>query len=276
MADLLEATLAIAVCTAITLSFGCSDDDPSSGGSGGSGGAGASGATGPGGAGGSHNGGSSSGGAGGSNTGGSNTGGSSSGGAGGSNTGGAGGAPVNQSGNCDTDMDCPPTTHCVAIVPNGFRVCQLNIPPADACTGSALDECCTSADCTSPGAICVAAPAVPSCGGVEQEPHNVCAVDQCKVDGDCQQGYACVAAGTFGNKVRSCLYTRCRTDNECHANGEQGICATAQEPCCDNIAGLYCIYGSSCRNQDDCMQNQHCELGPGSPTCVDGPAICPL
>src|SRR4051794_40752489 len=47
------------------------------------------------------------------------------------------------SGDCDTDSDCP-GSKCVELVPGGFRVCLDPQPEATKCSGSMLDQCCSS------------------------------------------------------------------------------------------------------------------------------------
>jgi len=246
----------VAILGNALLLTGCGDDTQTGGG----GGAGAS-ATG-----GAATGGESSAGA---PAGGADVGGAATGGAGGQA---AGGAPPANSGDCDTAADCPPDTECMEVAAGGYRVCTDVVVEAVAC-GSKLDECCNTARCAE--GLCLSTPLTPFCGGVQQVEYNVCAVDQCDNQGDCNgQDSVCLSAPMLGYKVRACYYTQCRHDTDCEAE-VGGICAPVQEPCCGGSAGLYCVYPSDgCRTNADCVDG-YCQPGVDRATCETGGPICP-
>lgn len=236
----LPSSHAFALAFLLSLSTGCGGDvTQATGGSGGSGGAGAAGGGGSGAAGGG--------------------------------TGAAGGG-VN-SGDCDTDADCPGST-CVEITPGGFRVCKEQHLPAEACLQPDFDECCTTADCPG-GSTCLAAPLEPYCGGPAPLEYNVCGNDLCASDADCTDGI-CTPAGTLGNKVRACAAATCRVDSDCGAE-PGGICAPVTEPCCNTQVGLFCVYPSDgCRDNGDCGQGEYCEIQmDGTARCAVGDIACP-
>jgi hypothetical protein len=195
------------------------------------------------------------------------------GGSGGSAEGGAGGAIPN-SGDCDSDDDCPGGT-CVELTPGGFRVCATPPTEATMCTGSGFDSCCTTAECAE--GICYESPLVPFCAGVVMEPHNECGVDQCAKDADCmngESGGACVPAGALGFKVAACISAACRHDTDC-ADEPGGICATIEEPCCGTTAGLFCVYPSDgCRTSSECADG-YCSVNGDRTECVAGQPLCP-
>src|SRR5689334_3660331 len=82
-------------------------------------------------------------------------------------------------GSCETNSDCPPDGACVEFIPGGYRVCQYPVVEATMCNAMGSDECCTTADCTTPGDKCILSPFGASCGGAQMEPHNQCAHDLC-------------------------------------------------------------------------------------------------
>ncbi|MBK6515537.1 MAG: hypothetical protein IPM79_05075 [Polyangiaceae bacterium] len=216
-------------------------------------------------------------GGGGSAPGGGGQGGVAQGGAGGEGGGGVGGQPMGgappNSGDCEDDDDCAGDSSCEEVAPGGFRVCTDIVVPAEMCTKSAFDACCSTADCAE--GTCLTTPVTPFCGGVEMEPHNVCAVDECDNEGDCQGGDSiCLSAPMLGHKIRSCFYAACHTDLDCTAESG-GICAPVSEPCCGGVAGLFCVYPSDgCRSNADCADG-HCAPGPDGARCEGGAPICP-
>jgi hypothetical protein len=184
---------------------------------------------------------------------------------------GMGGSGVG-SGDCDSDADCPGSA-CVEVTPGGYRVCRVDAPEANQCTNPSLDECCSTVDCAS--GACHVTPVIPFCGGVMQEPHNVCVADQCADDDVCGAGMICVPAGTLGRKVRACAPAACKLDADCGAE-QDGVCAPVTEPCCSFDAGLYCVYPSDgCRSNADCPGG-YCEItSEGRTQCAMGAPICP-
>jgi hypothetical protein len=196
--------------------------------------------------------------------------------AGGTGGGGMGtGGTVPNSGDCDGDDDCPGGT-CVELAPGGFRVCVFPPMAATACTGSQLDECCTTDECTE--GICYEAPLTPYCGGPAMQPHNECGVDQCDKNADCMMGNVggvCVPAGALEFKVAACMYAACKHDTDC--TDEPGaICAVVSDPCCNNAAGLYCVYPSDgCRTAADCPGG-YCTTDTEKSFCMTGVPRCPL
>lgn len=184
--------------------------------------------------------------------------------------GGTGGGP--NSGDCDTDADCPGST-CVEITPGGFRVCKSSYLPVDGCSQPDLDECCNSTECPS-GEACLAAPLTPYCGGPAPLEYNVCGKDQCSSAADCPNGI-CAPTGTLGNKVRACYSGSCLVDSDCSA-APGGICAPVVDPCCNQPVGLFCVYPGGCRTASDCDQGEYCQIQPnGSTECVVGDVACP-
>lgn len=259
----MRTSLAIAIVGGV-LTVGCGDDT-TTGGAGAAGGEGA----------GASGGGTTSAGAGG--TGGGADGGGPSGGApsGGAPSGGGGageGGAEPQGGDCDDAADCPPDGDCVELTPGGFRVCQYPVIEATSCI-SEDDQCCDSTECEI-GLLCLETPILPFCGGVQMVPSNVCAGPTCVSSLDCRGAAACVEAGTVGNKVKSCIAAQCSTNADCEAS-PGGICAPVQEPCCNGVAGLYCIYEGNCRSSADCGNDEHCGFDAAGPTCLPGPPICP-
>lgn len=250
--------LACAFLFPLSLFAGCIGEvNDGSGGSGASGGSGGSGA---------------SGGSGGAGAAGGGTGatGGGTGGTGAAGGGGSGGG-IN-SGDCDTDADCPGAT-CVEITPGGFRVCKVSFAPAETCGQPDFDECCSSADYSS-GETCLAAPLTPYCGGPAPLEYNACGKDECAADLECPAGL-CAPTGTLGNKVRACYSASCLLDSDCTALAG-GICAPVVEPCCNQPVGLFCVYPGGCRTTSDCGQGEYCEIQPdGSTECVVGDIACP-
>lgn len=183
-----------------------------------------------------------------------------------------GGAAPN-AGDCDVDDDCPDGSACVAVAPGGFRVCTDVVVPAEACTKSSFDECCTTTECTE--GTCLTTPITPLCAGVQMEPHNVCAVDECQNEGDCPGGDSvCLSAPMLGHKVRSCFTATCHTDLDCGAEAG-GICAPVAEPCCGGVVGLFCVYPSDgCRSNGDCPDG-YCSVDGDRASCEPGAPICP-
>lgn len=192
---------------------------------------------------------------------------------GGTGTGGSDAGLPLPGGDCASDADCP-GGHCVAVTPGGFRVCLIPPTPAAAC-GSQLDQCCPDQPCAG-GEACLPSPLVPLCVGIAMEPHNQCATDQCSDDKDCGAAQICAPAGTLGRRIRACLPAGCKTDSDCTA-GVGGVCAPVQEPCCNNVAGLYCRYpGTGCRKNGDCPSTQYCDVSSGAAVCTTGSPLCPL
>lgn len=188
--------------------------------------------------------------------------------------------PGPNSGDCDSDADCPPSGHCVQLTPGGFRVCQYPTPEATSCDDPMNDTCCSTSECTKPGEKCLPGPIFASCGGPQILPYNQCASDLCKVDADCEGPAVCAPADTVGAQVASCLWApECKHDFDCGAQAG-GICATVRDSCCSGVVGLFCIYpGINCRSDDDCAsptEKMHCGLDEkSSPVCLPGAAVCP-
>ena len=174
-------------------------------------------------------------------------------GAGGSGAGGSGGGDLSE---CDTNADCPQGT-CIELIP-GYRVCQVDVVEATACT-KGTDECCNTGECDA-GEICVETPIVPFCAGIIKQPHNVCGSDLCMNGAECKGG-VCAPAGTFGNKVAACLFNECEGDCSC---------GLVRDPCCNGVTGFFCI--TDCQSSADCAPGSYCDTG----TCTPGEPICPL
>jgi hypothetical protein len=195
------------------------------------------------------------------------------GGSGGGATGGSDAGLPPPGGDCATDAECP-GGHCVAVTAGGFRVCQIPPAPAAGC-GSALDQCCPNQPCPG-GEACLPGPLVPVCAGVAMEPHNQCAADQCSDDKDCGSSQICALAGTLGLGIRACLPASCKLDADCTA-AVGGVCVPVQDPCCNNVAGLFCRYpGTGCRKNGDCPSAQFCDTSSGIAVCTTGGPLCPL
>ena len=175
-------------------------------------------------------------------------------------------------GDCASPADCEGRP-CVELVPGGWRVCEDDIPEATSCTGSELDECCETADC-SEGA-CYEAPVVPFCGGILPAPRNVCASDLCENDGDCTgaANRVCLPANVLDRPVRSCFFASCRQDDDCSAEAN-GRCMPVRDPCCGNWSALTCVYDDGCRTNADCPGG-HCRVNGDRAECAEGPPICP-
>lgn len=187
-----------------------------------------------------------------------------------SGTGGSGGS---MNGDCHTDADCP-DGKCVEITPGGFHVCQT--PPVKTTTcASDLDQCCADKPCPN-NEPCYQGPLVPFCGGVQMEPHNQCATDQCAQDADCAPDQICGLAGTLGRLIRACVPAACKVDADCTAL-PGGLCAPVQSPCCGSVTGLYCVYpgAGGCRSDADCAAGKYCDVDGKQATCHDGTPICP-
>lgn len=179
-----------------------------------------------------------------------------------------------QPGECKTNTDCPPDGQCVELFNGGYKVCQYPVPSATACSGSNLDQCCKDADCMGVGEHCLLSPVVAMCVGVQQEPHNVCAKDQCTTDTDCQPDEICAPPGALHQKIRTCLHAACKT-TFC---GQESLapCVVLKSPCCDAPIGLVCGYG--CTTDMDCPGG-YCDVDPMNPTstkCMTGSPACPL
>jgi hypothetical protein len=202
-----------------------------------------------------------------------------SGGSGGSaGSGGAGGAGASagaggaaQSGDCATDADCAGAP-CVEVVPGGFRVCGESTPEATSCTNPDFDQCCTSADCAE--GACYPFGALPYCGGPQPVDQNQCLSDLCQTDAQCFAPQRCLPAGVFGFPVRTCLSALCGTDADCTAKAG-GVCAPVDNPCCNTVAGLACVYPDGCRTNADCAVG-YCALEGDQGVCKnDGGPFCP-
>lgn len=231
----------------LVLLVGCGDD----GGPGGTGGGGAGGPSGGGPVGGAPNGGAPSGGNGGN---------------GGEVNGGAGGEAA--LGDCETNADCPPDGSCIELTPGGYRVCQYPVVEATSCT-TKIDLCCNSLDCEGVGESCLVTPITPFCGGVQQQPHNECAADQCATDADCDTDEICAPAGTLGSQIRVCLTTACQ------GGCAPGVpCAVIRNPCCGAPLGLFCASG--CLTDADCPGG-YCDVDQETQesVCRDGAPLCP-
>lgn len=165
---------------------------------------------------------------------------------------------------CATSADCP-SGECVELH-DGYRVCRELVGETTTCTGSALDQCCNTSECTSP-AICVETPVTAFCGGAVQETHNVCATDECANNDDCLEGSICAPQGTVGNKVAICLLAEC--SGVC---GQESLspCALVRDPCCEAPIGFFCIPEDGCHTNADC-EDGYCEMG----VCKSGAPPCP-
>lgn len=181
-------------------------------------------------------------------------------------------APSTASGDCDVDADCPGGT-CVALTPGGYRVCRTPPVEATTCGEPGIDQCCTSADCTT--GACYLGPIVRSCGGAVRLPFNECASDMCADDGDCGTDQICAPAGTFA-PVAYCVAGSCHHDADCTAEAG-GECVVARDPCCSIPTGLVCAYASDgCRTSADCTMG-YCTNDGVRARCVnDGGPFCPL
>ena len=186
--------------------------------------------------------------------------------------GGAGGA-ILPTGDCDGPEDCDGSP-CVEITPGGWRSCTFTPPEATTCTNPQFDECCNTGECLQ--GTCLLAPLVPYCGGPQPLEYNMCGTDQCQSDTICMGGGydgVCLPAPMLGRQVRACMSVSCRVNADCTAEGG-GYCAPIDDPCCNDAAGLYCVYPSNgCRSSADCpsgycqpsAEGTHCE--PGGPAC---------
>ncbi len=191
---------------------------------------------------------------------------------GGTTTTGAGGNPPVQSGDCDTNADCPGSA-CKEVTPGGYRVCFAPIAEITTCAGGP-GGCCKSEDCPPiSGEKCF--PPYYYCGGIVG-PMNQCLSDGCQSDSDCKQGNAiCVKAGILGRPVNSCMPVGCKHDSDCGA-APGGKCQPVESTCCGEVEGLYCVYaGTGCRRQSDCPGG-HCANDGQKSYCQGGSAACPL
>ena len=109
------------------------------------------------------------------------------------------------------------------------------------------NPCCEDADCTEgDNGRCVSFQ-VGYCGGAAPPMLNVCRYDECQIGLDCQEGYACASAGTFGKPVNTCIAAICERDADCN-DGEGGRCAIlhTSDTCPEPVLG--CTYdGDECR-----------------------------
>lgn len=199
-------------------------------------------------------------------------------------TGGTGGKPGKNSGDCDTDADCP-GGKCVELMPGGYRVCQFPVQEATACQSPStpMDQCCKSSDCAT--GKCYAFPVTPYCGGVMPVDHNVCASDGCELGKICPVGNEttgmCMPAGAYGYAVSGCVLQNCTHDTDCNAE-PGGVCVPVENPCCGQPQGFFCSYPSDgCKKQSDCKPGQSCqpEYDPVRKQtvahCKDGMIGCP-
>lgn len=176
------------------------------------------------------------------------------------------------SSDCNVGADCP-SGSCVEVVPGGFHVCQT-VPVEQTMCSGVDDECCESSECPG-GAACILGPLVPMCGGPRQIAHNQCAIDQCEKDGDCSAQQFCCPAGTLDRQVRACVFAACQHDFDCRQEAG-GICAPVKEPCCNNTAGLFCVYpNGGCRESGECGPDQYCAILGNEAACVQGSPQCP-
>src|SRR5256885_810915 len=191
--------------------------------------------------------------------------------------GGMGGAPPRNSGDCESAADCGGDA-CVELIPGGYRVCAMKVPEATTCSVPS-GQCCKTSDCTGagkPGGKCVLGPVEPSCGGPAVVAMNACAVDACASVIDCPGANTiCAPAGTLGRKAARCMSGGCRFDRDC-TDEVGGICVPVTSACCNESAGLYCLYHDGCRGNADCNANEHCAtMGPRS-YCAAGLMPCPV
>ena len=157
-------------------------------------------------------------------------------------------------------------------------MCALMPKEATVCAGSALDECCSTANCAT--GQCFRQPAIPTQACNTNVPvldNNVCVVDQCTQDADCGSGaLVCVTRGVLGNAVNACVPAACRTDADCVAS-PGGTCAPVKGPCCNSVAGLFCVYPDhGCRSSADCDAGSYCDPNEvtGVAECLPGGAEC--
>jgi len=197
------------------------------------------------------------------------------GGIGGWGTAGAGGNCLANSGDCDTDEDCP-QGDCVPLTTCGFQVCEAPFAQTTSCS-SGMDECCTSADCPN-GEQCFQQPLAPYCGLIPQPELQVCTADECSLDSDCtgtsDYPLICVPASTMGRAVAGCVPASCKVDQDCQAE-PAGSCAPVVPHCCSGPIGLFCVYPSDgCRSDDDCTDG-YCDVVGGRASCFAGLSPCP-
>jgi len=198
------------------------------------------------------------------------TGGESQGGAGANSTGGSGTGGTGTGGDaldlseCETNANCG-GLECVDLH-GGYHVCQQLVTEATACTGSGLDECCDTSECTSP-AKCLEAPLKASCGGAAPEIYNTCATDECATDADCNAGSICAPAGTVDNKVAICFTAEC--SGFC-GQENPSPCALVRDSCCQAPIGFFCLPKGGCVTNADCGSG-YCEMG----VCMSGSPPCP-
>jgi len=245
--------LALAVLLGLTVSvFACSSDESQgTGGSPGSGATGAGTTTGTAGA--------TSGTAGGGAMGGAGATGGGGGTAGNAGEGGTGGQAM-QSGDCDSDADCP-GQKCVEVTPGGFRVCTTTPVESNGC----VQPCPAGEKCFSEFGYC---------GGIVG-PMDQCYADACQNMGDCKAGDICVAAGVLGRPVNMCMALGCKHDTDCTA-APGGSCAPVDSACCGIIESLYCVYpGEGCRHETDCAGG-YCANDGTKSFCMPGMAPCPI
>jgi hypothetical protein len=194
---------------------------------------------------------------------------------GGGGAGGGGGGPKN-SGDCQSPSDCGGDA-CVEVFPGGYRVCAIRVPEATTCSVPP-GSCCKSADCAADAkapARCVLGPVEPRCAGPVIVATNVCASDACASAADCPgENAICALGGTLGRKAARCMTGGCRLDRDCTAEAG-GICAPVANPCCDEIAGLFCVYPGGCRSNRDCASDEHCQTDATHAFCAPGGALCP-
>lgn len=175
---------------------------------------------------------------------------------------GTGGASAN-SGDCDSDADCPGSM-CVEITPGGFRVCLEPQAPTNGCP----QACASPAKCYAPFGYC---------GGFVG-PMDQCLSDMCSGDSGCGNDSVCIQAAVLGYPVNACAPAYCKHDTDCTAQAG-GICAPVEDACCTVIQGLYCVYpNGGCRSKFDCPGNNYCNADPatGVAACAPGGANCPI
>jgi hypothetical protein len=165
-----------------------------------------------------------------------------------------------QSGECDTDADCP-SSDCYELVPGGYRVCRIVPVEATGPSGAQGDFCDTSADCPD-NQRCFLETA--HCATTEYPPWNVCLSDQCQQDSDCPDpgdppGIAFCGGPdlTIGLPRRRCVYAFCYRDTDC-TEVPGGKCAPISQ-CCRDIVALGCVYPGGCTSARDC-EGGYCSI----------------
>ena len=171
---------------------------------------------------------------------------------------------------CDSNSECMGQM-CISVPASTgfFQTCDVPTTEATGPSGSANDDCSTSADCA-------AGSCYPSleCVGSLARPVNYCLSAECVTDNDCSGGQngICVRSGAFALPASRCLYGDCRDHDDCSAQSG-GECTIVVDSCDLSPQGTRCVYPT-----DECHSDTDCDLGAGQrcdfnvetrPVCVN-------